>query len=108
MGIATGLAVAGVLVGVVAVYLAVAPQRFVKRLRSIDRFLQGRRHHKRNIGQLFVRSLMEQEDFCFDKEIPMLTKRHWIPSKPIPLESILLYLRNALATEEIANAKKKV
>lgn len=88
MGIGTGLAVAGVLVGVVAVYLAVAPQRLVKRLRSIDRFLQGRRHLKRHIGQLFERSLMEQERFCFDKEIPMLTRKYWIPSKPLPLESI--------------------
>ena len=59
-----------------------------KRLRSIDRFLQGRRHLKRHIGQLFERSLMEQERFGFDKEIPMLTRKYWIPSKPLPLESI--------------------
>ena len=108
MDIGTGLAIAGLLAGVAAVYFAVAPQRLVKKLRSIDRFLQGRRHLKREIGHLFARSLIEQEHFCSDTEIPLLTKERWIPSGPLPLDSISLRLRSISATEQVAEAKRKV
>ena len=48
-------AFAGVFVGVVAVYLAVAPQRRVKRLASIGRFKRTRSYLKRQVGSLYER-----------------------------------------------------
>jgi hypothetical protein len=103
-----GLSVAGVLVGIAAVYLAVAPQRLVKRRGSIDRFGRGRRHLKLHIGRLFQQSLLEQEQFRFDKEAPILTKEGWIPSRPLPLDAVLLQLRDTSEREDVAEARRRV
>jgi len=99
--VGVALAVVGVLAGVAAVYFAVAPQRSVKRLGSVDRFGVARRHLKRQVGSLFEESLAEQERFRHDRELPVLAREHWIPSRPLPLGSVLLVLRDTSAAEDV-------
>jgi len=82
------LAFAGVLVGVVAVYLALAPQRRVKRLASIDTFKRTRSYLKRQVGSLHERSLAEQERFRFDKELRKLRSLSQ-PYSGVPLTRVL-------------------
>ena len=106
--VSAALAFAGVLIGVVAVYLAVAPQRRVKRLASIDTFRRTRSYLKRQIGSLYERSLAEQERFRFNKELPMLTRKHWIPSRPLPLDSVVLRLREPSVAVGLAEARRRV
>src|SRR5262249_23705301 len=104
----TALAFTGVLIGLAAVYLAVAPQRSVKRRASIDRFRRARSNLKLQIGSLYERSLAEQERFRHDKELPVLTREYWIPSQPLPLDAVLLQLREPPLTGDLAEARRKV
>jgi hypothetical protein len=102
------LALIGVVVGVAAVYFAVAPQRSIRRLGSVERFRRARRHLKRELGSLFERSLAEQQAFCFHSDLPVLTREGWIPSRPLPLESVLLHLRTDSGNDGLAAARSRV
>jgi hypothetical protein len=82
----TVLAVMGVAVAAVAAYLALGPHRSVRRLGSVEAFRRTRGHLKRQIGSLYERSLSEQERYRFDKELPVLTREHWIPPGPLPVK----------------------
>ena len=102
-----GLAAIGIVVGAMAAYLAVAPQRSVKRLGSIERFRRTRGHMKRRIGDLYERTLFEQQRYRSDKELPILTCNHWIPREPLPLDEVQL-LMDAADPGDLRLARSKV
>jgi len=106
--IGTSLALAGVLIGLAAVYLAIAPQRRARTLGSIDAFRRTRSHLKRDVGSLYERSLAEQDGSRFYKELPILTREHWIPPQPLPSDAVELELRELTVTLDPAEARRRV
>jgi hypothetical protein len=75
---------------------------------DVDKFERTRRHLKSKIGELVQRSLAEQEPFCADQELPVLSKEKWIPPGPMPLEQVSLRLRSAADAESLDEAKRRV
>lgn len=101
----TALSVAGVLVAVAAAYLALAPQRSARGEAGIERFRRTRRHLKGNIGALAVQAIGEQESLRAGQELPVLAPEDWIPSRPLPVQSISLKLHASALDEGLAKSR---
>ncbi len=102
------LAAAAVVAAFATWRLAVAPWRSATEEASAERFRSTRRHLKREICKLVPASLAEQDRFRADRELPVLTKEHWIPANPLPLELVSLRLDPAVDDESLTEAKERV
>jgi hypothetical protein len=105
-----GIAAAAVTVvaAIVAWRQAVEPRRRAARQGSVEQFQRIRRHLKLNIAELTTLSLGEHQRFRGDRELPVLTREHWIPSAPLPLDSVPLRLEPQADGDSTAEAAAKV
>jgi hypothetical protein len=104
---AIGIAAAAV-AALVAWRQAIEPRRRAARQGSVEQFQRVRRHLKLNIAELIPQTIAEYERIRVDRELPVLTKEHWIPPAPLPLDSVSLRLEPHADDDGIAEARAKV
>ncbi|MFF2385414.1 hypothetical protein [Streptomyces sp. NPDC058108] len=105
MGLETGVAVAGLLVGIVAAGLAWAPRRQAGREQGIALFVRVRGHLKGHRAELSTACAEAQTAHRADRELVLLTRPGWIPDRPLPLDAVRMTLRESRPEEQLGSRR---
>lgn len=104
----TVIGLAGFGAGLVALWLARAPQRIAASEESQDLFVRTRSVLQSDRATLTARALEEQRRLQPDVEVPLLMKSEWMLSRPVPLHEVLLRLRDPTDSESLIPAREQL
>ena len=96
---------AGVPLASAATFLAVAPQRTVRREATVETFVQVRRHLRTHWAELASAAIDAHRNAGTLAAVPLAARPGWIPSTPLELGEVRLVLREASQQEDFSRIR---